>query len=185
MKNLILLLVLLSTVTANAQYADMGTGTFKNQLYWFDWAGFTIANNATRTFNTADGLTVTITFSNVSPVVPSPSIMNTWRGAVLHFLYDFSNTAIKPAFYSNLTPNNHQFTMHITATRCGVVAPFQFVAADAEASNSLEVTSFSTRSIAIQLVACRNCIKSFRRPGDSFTCNYYKILPHRQRRQRL
>jgi gliding motility-associated-like protein len=122
----------------------MGTGAFKNQLYWFDWAGFTIANNATRTFNTADGLTVTITFSNVSPTVPSPSIMNTWRGAVLHFLYDFSNTAIRPAFYSISTPSSHQFTMHITATRGGVPAPFQFVAADAEASDSKEVTTLAT-----------------------------------------
>lgn len=144
MKKLTLLLMFFSTLTASAQYADLGTGTFKNELYWFDWAGFTIANNATRTFNTADGLTITITFSNVSPTVPSPNIMNTWRGAVLHFLYDFSNTAIRPAFYSINTPNSHQFTMHITATRGGTAAPFMFVAADAEASNYQEVTTLST-----------------------------------------
>jgi gliding motility-associated-like protein len=144
MKKLTLFLVLLSALRTSAQYANLGTGTLKNELYWFDWAGFTIANNATRTFTTPDGLTITITFSNVSPSVPSPSVMNTWPGAVLHFLYDFSNTAIKPAFFSTSLTVSHQFTMQITTTRGGVPTPFLFVAADAEASSDKEVTTLST-----------------------------------------
>jgi gliding motility-associated-like protein len=131
-------------VTVYGQYADLGTGTLKNQIWWFDWNGFTIANGASRTFNTTDGLTVTITFSNVQGPVFLPSIMNTWYGAVLHFLYDFSNPNIKPALYSPYTTQNSQFTVTVTATRNGLPASFKFITADAEASIPSEVTALTT-----------------------------------------
>ena len=36
----------------NGQYADLGTGKLKNQLWWFDWSGFTLQEGASRTFTT-------------------------------------------------------------------------------------------------------------------------------------
>ena len=127
------------------QYADLGTGNLKNQIWWFDWAGFTIANGSSKTFTTATGLVVTVTFSGVSGPVLSPTIMNTWSGSVLHLLYNFSNSSIKPAFY-NLpnTASDQNFTLTITGTKDGVPVPVTFVAADAEASAPNEVTTLVT-----------------------------------------
>lgn len=129
---------------SKAQYADLGSGALKNEIWWFDWAGITVSNGASRTFTTTDGLTVNITFSNVSATVPVPDVMNTWSGAVLHFLYDFSNPAIQPALHSRTSTSTVSFTLNITATRGGAPAPFTFVGADAEGSIPSEVTTFTT-----------------------------------------
>jgi len=132
------------TLHVTAQYADLGTGTLKNQIWWFDWNGFSIANGASRTFNTADGLRVTITFSSVTGPVCTPNVMQTWYGAVLHFLYDFSNPNVKPTLHTPYTTQNTQFTINITATRNGQPAAFKFVAADAEASAISETIQLQT-----------------------------------------
>ncbi|TWI86884.1 CshA/CshB family fibrillar adhesin-related protein [Chitinophaga japonensis] len=128
----------------SAQYATSGTGVLKNHIWWFDWAGFALQNGASRTFNTADGLTVTMTFSNVTGAVPQPSIMNTWSGAVLHFLYDFTNPAVQPALFADYTLSGTTFTVQISATRNGLPTPFTFVAADAEGSDLSEHTTLVT-----------------------------------------
>jgi len=131
----------------NGQYADLGTGKLKNQLWWFDWSGFTLQEGASRTFTTDDGLTVQIKFSGVSGQQLFPDRMNTWQGALLHYLYDFSNTAIQPALYY-INPYygfTSKFNMQVTATRNGLPTPFKFIAADAEASDSsLEFTNLNT-----------------------------------------
>lgn len=146
MKKTTLTIVLLCSLLfpVAAQYADLGTGSLKDKIWWFDWNGFTMTNGANKTFTTTDGLTVTVTFSNVSAYVPLPKVMNTWSGAILHLLYNFSNTAIQPAFYSYGNAINSFFTMSITATRNGVAVPFTLVAADAEASVPAETTTFQT-----------------------------------------
>src|SRR5689334_14296374 len=93
-------------LTSNAQqasFATAGNGNMRNYISWFDWAGQTIANNASSTFTTADGLKVTIKISNVSGPTLAPYVMNTWSGAVLWNLYDFIDPAIKPALFSNTT----------------------------------------------------------------------------------
>lgn len=127
-----------------SQYADLGTGNLRNEIWWFNWAGFTLSNGASRNFTTADGLTVNIQFSQVSPVVPSPWVMNTWRGAIFHLLYNFSDPAIQPALYSSLTTADCRFTMRVTASRAGAPVAFTFVTADAEGSRIDEVTKLTT-----------------------------------------
>ncbi|HEY6504064.1 MAG TPA: gliding motility-associated C-terminal domain-containing protein [Chitinophagaceae bacterium] len=139
-----LLIFLILNSEVSSQYADLGTGNLKNYIWWFDWNGFTISNGASRTITTADGLTATITFSNVQGPVFTPKIMNTWYGSVLHFLYDFSNPNIKPALSSPYTTQNSQFTITISATRNGIPAAFKFIAADAEASAVTELTTLTT-----------------------------------------
>lgn len=128
-----------------AQYADLGTSTLKNKIWWFDWSGFTLSNGASKTFNTTDGLAVTITFSQISGPVPVPSVMTTWTGAVTYNLYDFSNTAIKPALYIPSTPTFiSKFSINVTATRNGVATPFTLVGVDAEASATTEFNILQT-----------------------------------------
>lgn len=130
---------------AYSQYADLGTGALKNQIWWFDWNGFTMANGATRTFTTSNNLTVTITFSKVSGPLLTPTVMNTWWGSVLHMLYNFSNASIKPALYhTSYQTQLTNFTLSLTATRNGVNIPVQFIAADAEASAITEITTLVT-----------------------------------------
>jgi gliding motility-associated-like protein len=150
MKRIVLcfFLLLIIGLRVNSQYADLGTGSLKDKIWWFDWNNFVIADNASRTFTTNDGLTVTFTFSNVQGPVFQPSIMNTWYGAVLHLLYDFSNTSIKPAFLSSFTTQNSQFTVTVTASRNGQPASFKFIAADAEASATTEITTLTSSGSA-------------------------------------
>lgn len=132
---------------ARAQYADIGTGVLRNQIWWFDWAGFTMTEGATRQFQTDDGLTVQIRFTALTNPVVVPNVMNTWSGSVLHLLYNFTDPGKRPALmkYNHTGPIvNSEWTMEITATRNGQPEPFTFVAADAEASTVDEVTIFTT-----------------------------------------
>lgn len=144
-KKLILLLILITGMFthANAQYADMGNGVIRNHIWWFNWNGFSMFNGATRSFTTADGLDVNIAFSQLSGLQPAPKVMNTWSGAVLHYLYDFSDPSMMPALYTMNSGQSCYFTMTVTATRNGQPAPFTFLAADAEGSLSpVENTTF-------------------------------------------
>ncbi|OIR05733.1 hypothetical protein GALL_121680 [mine drainage metagenome] len=143
----IFLLAIFSANKSFGQYADLGTGNLKNQIWWFDWNGFSLNEGASKTFTTTDGLTVKIVFSKVSGQTMLPSVMNTWSGAVLHYLYDFSNSSIKPALYDLTTTSSFtsNYSLNITATRNGVPTKFTFVAADAEASAiNLEYTTLKT-----------------------------------------
>lgn len=137
---------------SRAQYADKGNGIHKSKIWWFDWNGFTLANNASRTFTTADGLSVTITFSKVFAETLRPKQMNTWRGAIMWQLYDFTNPSIMPAFYGDQTYDDPYFTMSVVATRNGLPVPFTFVTADAEASADVEVTTLTTNGGAWQTI---------------------------------
>lgn len=150
-KTLLSILFLIAGTTVQAQYADRGTGKLKPYIWFFDWNGFTVADGATRMFTTADGIRVTIRFSNVSGTL-EPDVMNTWYGAVLHNLYEFSDTRMRPSLHSRQTAATVMFDMEITARRNGVSIPFTLVAADAEASVSTEVTHFTTSGGAWQAV---------------------------------
>lgn len=134
-------------LSSKAQYADLGTGVLRNQIWWIDWAGFTMTEGATRQFRTDDGLDVTIRFTALTNPVVVPNVMNTWSGSILHLLYNFSNPAKRPALmkYNHTGPViNSEWTMDITVTRNGIPEPFTLVAADAEASTVDEVTIFTT-----------------------------------------
>lgn len=146
---LLVFTTLYSTLKAQtAQFATAGTGKMRNYICWFDWAGRTVENNSSTTFTTADGLNVTVTFTNVSGPSVTPSVMNTWSGAVLWQLYDFVNTDIMPALFSRSTLSPVSFTMNITATRAGIAVPFTMVAADAEGSDNTESTTLTTTGTA-------------------------------------
>ena len=88
----------------SAQYATAGTGTMRNYISWFDWAGVSITNNSTTNFTIPDGMNVTVKLTDVTGPPLVPTVMNTWWGAVLWQLYDFTNPAIKPALFSYDTP---------------------------------------------------------------------------------
>ncbi|QHS59646.1 CshA/CshB family fibrillar adhesin-related protein [Chitinophaga agri] len=137
-------LLLLLHTQSFAQFADAGTGHLRDAVWWMDWSGMKIENGATRTFITADGLSVTFTLSDVAGTPVSPKKMNTWNGALLKSLYDFTDTTIQPALW---TPNNFfnsSFTITVSATRHGRPAPCTLVAADAEASSTLESLVLTT-----------------------------------------
>ncbi len=128
----------------SAQYATIGTGALKNKVWWLDWAGFNMSENATKTFVTNNGLTVTATFSNVSAETPEPYVMNTWFGAILHLLYDFTDPSIKPALFQVYSNAQCYFTIKFTVSRNGVPVPFTLIAADAEGSDNHEITTLQT-----------------------------------------
>lgn len=130
---------------AFGQHADLGTGALKNQIWWLDWAGMTVTNGATKTITTDDGLSITVTFSNVGSRGPVPAVMNTYFGAMLHLLYDFSNPNILPSLYDGPQQTGAvKFTMTVTASRNGSPVGFNIVTADAEASWTGETTTLHT-----------------------------------------
>ncbi|HTR32105.1 MAG TPA: CshA/CshB family fibrillar adhesin-related protein [Puia sp.] len=145
MKTIWLTILLLLCCSASfSQFADQGSGNYNRQIWWLDWAGFTVQEGASRTFNTNNGLAIKVAFSHVSTAVPVPWIMNTWPGSLLWFLYNFSDPNIKPALYQEMSPTNFNYTLTITATRNGAAVPFALVTADAEASDIGETTTLQT-----------------------------------------
>jgi gliding motility-associated-like protein len=138
-------LFILSPISpAFAQHADLGSGALKNQIWWINWAGTTIANGATKTVTTDDGLILTITISKVSSRAPVPTIMNTYFGAMLHVLYDFSDPTILPALYDDNATGICTYTLSISASRDGNPVSFYMITADAEASWDGETTTIHT-----------------------------------------
>jgi gliding motility-associated-like protein len=126
-----------------AQYADKGAGALKNEIWWFDWAGMNLVNGDSKTVTLPDGMVVTYSFSGVAVNGPDARIMNTWMGAVLHLLYDFTDPFIRPALYQ-YGNQPCSFSITVTATRNGAPVPFTLVAADAEASSLQEITNLVT-----------------------------------------
>jgi gliding motility-associated-like protein len=137
---------------SKGQYADLGSGSQRDKIWWFNWAGVTVSNGSSKVFTTADGLTVTATFSSVNGPTVFPEVMNTWSGAILHLLYDFSDASIKPALYTSQNTTNSSFTLTISATRNGLPTPFTFVAADAEASIPTEITTLQSSGSNWQII---------------------------------
>lgn len=129
-----------------AQYADKQNGPLKNEIWWFDWAGMNLVTGDTRNVTLPDGLIVSYSITPGSGQFPNARVMNTWSGAILHLLYDFTNTNILPALYHTTpaAPLQCSFTVRVTATRNGSPVPFTVVAADAEASLPSEVTNLVT-----------------------------------------
>lgn len=144
MPRLFLVFLLIYCTRTNAQFADAGSGVLKQQIWWFDFNGFNPVNGASKTFTTTEGLTITIACSNVTGQTLFPNVMNTWPGAVLHVLYNFSDPSIKPALQSPQNNLSSHLTFTITATRNGMPAPFTFIIADAEASTVDELTKVHT-----------------------------------------
>ncbi|MBS1603922.1 MAG: gliding motility-associated C-terminal domain-containing protein [Bacteroidetes bacterium] len=144
------LLILLPFSYVSAQHADLGSGVLKDQVWWIDWAGMNIINGASKTVTTNDGLTLKITILNLNGRAPAPTVMNSWSGAVLHLLYDFSDPNIKPALYDNNATGICKFTVTVSASRNGSPVPFYLITADAEASAFGETTTLKTNGSAWQ-----------------------------------
>lgn len=110
-----------------------------------------LLGNAGRTVATPDGLTITYTL--ITQSAPTASVMNTWSGAVLHFLYDFTDPAIQPALYQYLPGGSSlAFNLNVKVTRNGLPVPFTLIAVDAEASSTDEITTFTSNAGPWQIV---------------------------------
>lgn len=143
-KAALIFILYLVHIDVSAQYANTGSGNLRNQIWWFDWAGFVMTEGASRTFTTNNGLDVTIKFSNVTAHEPQPYIMNTWSGAILHLLYDFTDPSIQPALFDSYSSVSCSWTMSITASRAGIPVTFSLITADAEASAYGEISTLKT-----------------------------------------
>ena len=149
-----LFLVLFLAAPSFAQHADQGTGILRDEIWWLDWSGVTIANGTTKTFTTNDGLQITATFSNANTREPVPTVMSSsYFGSMLYVLYNFSDPTIKPSLYDGTEQTGVvKFSMSVTASRNGVNVPFYLVTADAEASWEGETTTLTTNGSAWQCI---------------------------------
>lgn len=165
LRSLNLFFFLLIAAPCLAQHADQGTGTLKNEIWWLNWSGITVANGATKTFTTNDGLQITVTFSNANTREPVPTVMSSnYFGSMLYVLYNFSDPTILPSLYDGTEQTGVvRFSMSVTASRNGVNVPFYLVTADAEASWEGETTTFVTNGSPWQ------CITLFQNTSTLFT----------------
>jgi gliding motility-associated-like protein len=70
--------------------------------------------------------------------------MNSYFGAMLHVLYDFSDPTILPSLFDNNATGICKFTLSISASRNGTPVSFYMITADAEASWTGETTTVHT-----------------------------------------
>lgn len=149
---LVLLLLLCFGNNAISQYATRGTGMLRNDIWWFDWANFPLINGATKTYNLPGNLTVALQIDNLVDADFYASRMNTWSGSMLHLLFDFDDTGVRPALFSEMSTRNPSFRLTFTVQRDGQRIPYTIIAADAEASDQHEFTTFVTSGSEWQTV---------------------------------
>jgi hypothetical protein len=135
--------------SVKSQYANLGVGQHKKEIWWVDWSGFTVANGATKTFTTAAGISVTIIFSNVNnngSTAFLPSSISDFAGYNPFInLYEFATKDIKNAIYEyGYGGTISSFSISISATRNGVAIPISIVTSDAEACSVYEFNGFNT-----------------------------------------
>ncbi len=125
-----------------------GTGTKKDQILFFDWAGKTMAVGQQTTIAASNGVTYTAEITRVNPgnsPLPLPHDMKTWvnpgsplwpQQARAHLLYD--NPALKPAFYPNVNAtHNLDYDIKVSAVITGTTqtVPVDVIVVDAEATS--------------------------------------------------
>ncbi len=125
-----------------------GTGTKKDQILFFDWAGKTMAVGQSTSFTASNGVTYTAEITRVNSAsgpLPLPHDMKTWvdpgsslwpQQALAHLLYD--NPALKPAFYPNVsTAHNLDYDISVSAVIAGTTqtVPVDVIVVDAEATS--------------------------------------------------
>ncbi len=147
-----LLICFLTCSNVRGQYADLGSGKLKNDIWWIDWNNFKITDGATHNITTNTGLSLTIKFSKISGEIPHSSNINTWSGSILPILYNFSDKNIQPALYTTINMIVTKFTMTITAIRNGLPAPLSLVLADAEASATNEQIRLQTNGTEWEMI---------------------------------
>ena len=124
-----------------------GSGAYQDKLYFFSWSGGDfndgIQDGDSQTFNLANGLSITATFSNVvNGGTYVPTDMNTWGGAYLHQLY---NTAGADEALYGADAQDASFTVTFVATKNGLPFSLDILALDAESTNNTnESISFVT-----------------------------------------
>ncbi|MDY8138498.1 CshA/CshB family fibrillar adhesin-related protein, partial [Aquimarina sp. 2201CG5-10] len=133
----------------NIANSNSGSGTFQDQLYFFDWnATFDngIQDGDSQTFTLPDGLEIVATFSNVSNAVNAAtytrSDISTFGGAQLQNLYNGSGSF--DALYGG-DGADVSFRVTFTATKGGNPFPLDLLALDSEATNNTnESLSYTT-----------------------------------------
>lgn len=116
----------------------------RNDIWWFNWNNFPLVNGASQSYYLPGGLQVKIEIDELKDADFYASKMNTWSGSILHLLYDFTDPTVKPALFSEMSTTNPSFKLTFSVTRDGLKIPYTIIAADAEASDNHEFTTFIT-----------------------------------------
>ncbi len=132
-----------------------GSGAYQDQIYFFQWTDTDfndgLQDGDSQTFNLPDGLSITVTFSNVvngSTYVPTD--MQTWGGAFLHQLYNAAGA--DEALYG-ADGVDASFSVNFVATKNGLPFPLDLLALDAESTYpGNESLSFTTNGSNWQAV---------------------------------
>ena len=124
-----------------------GSGTYQDQLYFFNWDGADFSDGLdpgdSQTFNLPDGLTITATFTDVTIIggTINTADLETWSGAYIHNLYNTSGSA--EALYGDFAMTSVNATVSFEAEKNGVDFPLDILAIDAEATNPSDSESWS------------------------------------------
>jgi gliding motility-associated-like protein/uncharacterized repeat protein (TIGR01451 family) len=156
------LFLLLLSISGNsfAQIqATGGTGKYKNNIYWLDFAGLSLGTGGSKVFTfKVNGIDITAIVENVSFTDYSggtltgnyfiqPYISGVWTGDRLNYLYNIGGTGTKNtlvnAIRANVGGNIAKFRIRTYATINGAPADIGLVFANAESDDTTPPTSSS------------------------------------------
>ena len=122
--------------------SNSGSGTYQDQLYFFNWDGTDFNDGLdvgdSQTFNLPDGLTITATFTSVAITggTVNTSDMQTWGGAYIYNLYNTAGT--EEALYGDAATTAIEATVVFSATKNGYEFPLDLLAIDPESTNNTD-----------------------------------------------
>ncbi len=161
---------------ANVTGGGSGT-TYRNQLYFFDWAGQTITDGTSVSKTLSNGVTLTATINNltISGTTPLAPANFGWSNCT-HCADSYYNTATgvnptlsKPEFNND----SYEFDMVITATKGSNPYPLDVVVVDGEEANDADtVLQFETNARAFTLM------ETFDNPNGITLSNGNKTLQY-------
>ncbi|MEM8888825.1 MAG: CshA/CshB family fibrillar adhesin-related protein [Bacteroidota bacterium] len=150
---------ILSTLSVNSVdggYADSGSGIYKDKIFWFTWENGDLADgiheNDSKTFTVPGGLSITVTFTNVSANGSTyvPTDMATWSGAKSHNYYQITSSAGEALYGSN--GSDVSFTLSFSATLEGLPFTPDLIFIDPESTDGGEELSVGTNGSNWELI---------------------------------
>ncbi|MDW3652265.1 MAG: CshA/CshB family fibrillar adhesin-related protein [Bacteroidia bacterium] len=146
----------MSTNSVDGAYADSGSGTYKDKIFWLTWENGDLADgiheNDSKTFTVPGGLSITVTFTNVSANGSTyvPTDMATWSGAKSHNYYQISTSSGEALYGADA--NDVSFTLTFSATLEGQVFTPDLIFIDPESTDGGEELSVGTNGSNWELI---------------------------------
>lgn len=132
-------------------YADQGTGTYNDHIFWMTWENGDLAdgvdNGDSKTFTLPGGLVLTATFSQTTGQAKDfvPTDMDTWSGSIGHNFYQVSGSNGEALYGGSGDDGGFQINFSATLDGAPYTPPLIFLDPEStDGAESLEVRTNGT-----------------------------------------